>query len=86
VQWARGCWDKDEAEAIQIPAEENLRAVTVKERRKDEPLNDPAVLGIAVGRSEARRQSAAIIVFTAGRGFSREAPSRYSSSTARIAP
>jgi hypothetical protein len=36
VQWARGCWDKDEAEAIQIPAEENLRAVTVKERHKDE--------------------------------------------------
>jgi hypothetical protein len=36
VQWARGCWDKDEAEEIQIPAEENLRAVTVKERHKDE--------------------------------------------------
>jgi hypothetical protein len=40
-----------------------LRTVTVKERHKDELLNDPAVLGIAVGRSEARRQSAAIIVF-----------------------
>lgn len=54
---------KDEAEAIQIPIEEILRAVAVKGRHKDELLNDPAVLGIAVGRSEARRQSAAIIVF-----------------------
>lgn len=46
-----------------IPWEDVAEAMAVNERHKSEILRDPAVVGIAVGRSEQRLHTAAILVF-----------------------
>jgi len=49
--------------AALVPWEEVARAMAVSERHQSQVLLDPAVLGIAVSRSELRPHAAAIVVF-----------------------
>lgn len=55
--------DEESIAANLISWEEIARAMAVNERHRSEILLDPAVVGIAVGRSELRLHTAAILVF-----------------------
>ena len=70
-----------------LSSDEISRAILVKRKYKDLIMRDPAVLGIAVGRSEIRHERASILIFVQrGRNLSMTAPSMFDGFEVRILP
>ncbi|MGO9436827.1 MAG: hypothetical protein ACLP00_21330 [Terracidiphilus sp.] len=70
-----------------VSPDEISRAILVKRQYKDLIMRDPAVLGMAVGRSEIQHERASILIFVQrGRNLSMTAPSILDGVEVRIVP
>jgi len=78
---------EESAAANVIPSEEIAGVVAVNKRHRSEILQDPAVVGIAVGRSDLRLHTAAILVFVEkGKTLSSPLPATLDGVEVRIVP